>query len=30
VDDVLLEVGGAAYAQRLIERLRQRGHLPEQ
>jgi hypothetical protein len=30
VDDVLLEVGGAAYAQRLIERLCQRGHLPEQ
>jgi Uma2 family endonuclease len=30
VDDVLLEVGGAAYAQRLIERLRRRGHLPEQ
>jgi Uma2 family endonuclease len=30
VDDVLLEVGGAACAQRLIERLRRRGHLPEQ
>ncbi len=28
VEDVLLEVGGAAYAERLIERLRERGFLP--
>jgi hypothetical protein len=28
VEDVLLEVGGAAYARRWIERLQQRGFLP--
>ena len=29
VEDVLLEVGGEPYARRLIERLRQRGFLPD-